>query len=437
MTVFWQTHSVFQADTLSSLEDVISQSSGAMDDVRHKLQSKEHLIADLEQRLQQQSTSGTLHLSPRFSLLLNSKPSPLRDILLVGPHGRLQRDNHKASPAATIAKPVDRRLTANTSADASPTARDLAPSPHVEYKAKPAVERSHVCKHRKACPETNLSFMDPVAASTMIGQSMFEMSVSEQNSNQTRAGPVPGKGLLFGGRTTKLPFGKYVSPERQRNASASAISVVSELTEEEDPLSGGGIPLSAYMSETQGSTGRNPLSRTDEKDEKPSEEVDRTTGKANENQSKVSIKVTLNTQHQKPKDLPFEHPLIPVTSPKYMDVFKEQLIQRKLGQSSKKPGSLCSSSSSCSFENQSKVAALVGVFEFGAMASRSCAAKRPRALRSKKRTSPTTQKRALVARTNKAYNLRMKHRLKSAANHTCSSNDSKEKSDGFEAYTCE
>ena len=321
-----------------------------MDDVRTKLQSKEDMIAQLEKRLRSQSASGTLRLSPSHSLLLQSKASPLRDILLTGPYmsnkaraiRNANRDFNFKSPPETARssskclETPNRTLTSSACYGESPSTFNSMPaSPYVDYKfiCKGTGDRSNVehgVKTRQDGQDTNISYIEPVMASTMLGQSMFEASPALQ-SGQKHVSFLDSKKTL----SKNIPFGSYASPARQRKRSVSgpAASIVMDYTENSD---------SSIRSGTYAPSN----TRVDNK-----ENSDRRVGE---------LESILKKQH---KELPFEHPLTPVTSPKYMDIFKEQMVQKRINQSSMNQ-TVNSSSLSTSMRNQSKIASLVEKFEF-------------------------------------------------------------------------
>ena len=103
-----------------------------------------------------------------------------------------------------------------------------------------------------------------------------------------------------------------------------------------------------------------------------------------------------------------------------MDVFKEQMVQKKLSKSSMNSTLNTSSlSSSTTTHNQSKIASLVEKFE---TTSRSNASTKSRPIRRRSKSyrkgSPVSQKRGpagVQARGNKASELRMKAKLRSAS----------------------
>ena len=407
---------------------MISQSTGAMDEVRDKLQSKEDMIVKLEKRLRHQSATGTLRLSPSHSLLLKSKASPLRDILLTGPYlsnkVRAVRDANKEfnfkSPTPETARSSSRytetpEKTLTPSAcygDSSIATSNLLASPFIDYKCAGGSGRTnteHSIVSKQDGPEANISYIEPVMASTMLGQSMFEASPA-QGSGQKHVSFVNSKKAF----SKNVPFRSYAaSPKyrtRKRSISGPASSRISECAENSEYWAQG-VPFSRYDGESS-------LVKTLTEDKENG--VTR-----NVNTPTETMSILKKTR----KDLPFEHPLTPVTSPKYMDVFKEQMVQKKLSKSSMNSTLNTSSmSSSTTTHNRSKIASLVEKFE---TSSRSNASTKSRPIRRRSKTyrkgSPVSQKRGpagVQARGNKASELRMKAKLRSASKSKNGSGDS-------------
>ena len=424
----------FETDTLSSLEDVISQSTGAMDEVRSKLQSKEDMIIQLEQQLRHQSASGTLRLSPSHSLLLRCKASPLRDILLTGPYmsskvrtGRNKDLNFKSPPetarcSSTFGKTTDRTLPLNTFYGANPAISNpviMPTSPYVDYMSSSngaggRTNEEHGVKSREDCQETNISYIEPVMASTMLGQSMFETSPALQVRSRKHVSFFENKKVF----ARKVPFGSHAYPSRDplpnKSLGSPAVSILSECSEESDS-SVTSIPLGA-----SGLSDRQMFIMNKEN----SNQINVERGGNTTREIESSLK-------KKCKELPFEHPLSSVTSPKYMDIFREQMVHKKISKSSMN-STLNARSVSMSTQNKSKIASLVEKFEIGSNSTNSIVLnKRVVRRRSKiyKRTSPVCQKRGLSgfqARSNKASELRMKAKLRSANKSKNNAGDSKE-----------
>ena len=205
-----------------------------------------------------------------------------------------------------------------------------------------------------------------------------------------------------------MPFGSYTaSPKyqtRKRSISGPASSRISECAENSDYWAQG-VPFARY----DGGSLVKTLTEDKENGVTPTE--------------------TMSILKKTRKDLPFEHPLTPVTSPKYMDVFKEQMVQKKLSKSSMNSTLNTSSmSSSTTTHNQIKIASLVEKFE---TSSRSNASTKSRPIRRRSKTyrkgSPVSQKRGpagVQARGNKASELRMKAKLRSASKSKNGSGDS-------------
>ena len=402
---------------------MISSSTGAMDEVRDKLQSKEDMITKLEKRLRHQSASGTLRLSPSHSLLLRSTASPLRDILLTGPYlsnkVRAVRDANKefnfksptpetARSSSRYAGTPDKTLTPSACyGDSSIATSNLLASPFIDYKCAGGNGRTnaeHSIMSKQDGPDANISYIEPVMASTMLGQSMFEASPA-QGSAQKHVSFANCKKAL----PKNVPFGSYTaSPKyrtRKRSISGPASSRISECVENSDYWPQG-VPFSRYDREQS-------LANTLTEDK--------------ENGGLNTPTETISILKKTRKDLPFEHPLTPVTSPKYMDVFKEQMVQKKLSKSSMN-STLNTSSLSTSTHNQSKIASLVEKFET-TTASNTSTKSRPIRRRSKsyRKGSPVSQKRGpagVQARGNKASELRMKAKLRSANKSKNGSGDS-------------
>ncbi len=404
----------FQTDTLSSLEAVISQSNGAMEEVRAKLQGKETLITELETQLRNQSVSGTLRLSPHHSLLLRSKASPLRDILLTGPSSRAHltpaaMQNHK--PKAHVVETFDKTVALHAfygavgptvcSKSELPTSPPVEPKRHVDVHAE-RNHNAHIVTRRKGCPETDISYIEPIATSTMLGQSMFEMSPPKQKFSPKKALPEV-RGYQA---SKKLPFSSYVSPLRHQLRQPRAVSVISECTEESD-CSFVSIPLSAYKSDAKSSGNETALAHNNCEG-------------AKETKSSVDIVSPSKVNTKKAKELPFEHPLTAKVNPKYLNVFKEQMVERKLNKTFQKSGAVSTNVMSESTSNLSKVAALVDMFEFAkAKESKNVTSKMSIRRKSKSHTKLSPgKKRSLLARGNKASELRMKAKC-SVANKTC------------------
>ncbi len=400
---------MLQADTLTSMQDVITQSNGAISEVRGKLQEKEEVIHSLEEQLQARSreSAGTHNpTSPYINKLLDYKASPMRDILLTDSRARTtaspsRSDFHFKSPVQRLAR---EQKTSNASSggfiinDARvdnfvlPTPIN---SPGIDDQDSPFYANAHkLAEARYQRKESNMymSYMEPVGASTLIGQSMMLPAESPHPS------PV-------------------IRPQAQVKPNRRSPVLRSHTTRAKADQNSSTVPFVNYESPQS-----NHLYPSDRPP--PREQATRKTSRChNENNATTSTLAGNSSTHESTLEY-VEQIISPTPRAKYLEVFKEQgKRKRPLHESM----SSVNSSVNQSVEGHSvrqprgKIQKLVQHYEFSAsmkpdtrrrvLPPRQAASTRRRSLNSKRKTPPTQRQRAgnhtARTRTNKATELRM------------------------------
>ncbi len=394
------------------MQDVISQSNGAISDVRTKLQQKEEVIQSLEEQLQSRRVSGTHTTSPYSNRLLDYKASPMRDLLLTDGHARPRNRGVPASPGGSrfqFKSPMQ-RLTRQEKASNASSGGFIVNEARVDNFALPTPISSPVMddspfyanahklvEARFQRKESNMymSYMEPVGASTLIGQSMLHPNES----------PVPSPDI----RSRPQVKAKRQSPRLQSNTTRAKSSQNSSSV----PFVNYVSPQSNHLYPSNGPPPREPATR-----------------KSSRCQDENNAKGTSH-HYSSTNESTFEYVeqiISPTPKPKYLDVFKENANRKRPLHDSM---SSVNSSVNQSHESKSvrqprgKIQKLVQQYEFNAsvrpetrrrvLPPRQAASTRRRSLNSKRRTPPAQRQRQgnhTRARTNKTTELRMQAQKK-------------------------